>query len=63
MSCATGTVEYESEHLQFFFVAQEFSPGSNGRKTTMGVYVRDLILGQVCFLTSAFRMEITTLFL
>jgi hypothetical protein len=60
MLCATRSVEYESElnHLQIFFVVQEFSPGSNGRKTTMGVYVRDLILGQVCCLTSAFRMEI-----
>lgn len=45
------------------YLTQEFSPGSNGRNTTMGVYVRDLILGQVCFLTSAFRMEISTLFL
>ncbi|KAJ8428314.1 hypothetical protein Cgig2_015464 [Carnegiea gigantea] len=26
---------------------EEFSPGSNGRMTTMGVYVRDLLLGQV----------------
>lgn len=26
---------------------QEFSPGSNGRMTTMGVYIRDLLLGQV----------------
>ncbi|XP_027330588.1 pre-mRNA splicing factor SR-like 1 isoform X5 [Abrus precatorius] len=25
---------------------EEFSPGSNGRMTTMGVYVRDLLLGQ-----------------
>ncbi|KAK6932376.1 hypothetical protein RJ641_002000 [Dillenia turbinata] len=25
---------------------QEFSPGSNGRMTTMGVYVRELLLGQ-----------------
>ncbi|XP_020705859.1 pre-mRNA splicing factor SR-like 1 isoform X2 [Dendrobium catenatum] len=25
---------------------EEFSPGSNGRTTTMGVYVRDLLLGQ-----------------
>lgn len=31
---------------------QEFSPGSNGRMTTMGVYVRDLLLGQVSFLLS-----------
>lgn len=28
---------------------EEFAPGSNGRKTTMGVYVRDLILGQYYF--------------
>ncbi|XP_019055934.1 PREDICTED: pre-mRNA-splicing factor 38B-like isoform X4 [Nelumbo nucifera] len=25
---------------------EEFSPGSNGRVTTMGVYIRDLLLGQ-----------------
>ncbi|XP_039008715.1 pre-mRNA splicing factor SR-like 1 isoform X2 [Hibiscus syriacus] len=25
---------------------EEFSPGSSGRTTTMGVYVRDLLLGQ-----------------
>ncbi|XP_042505912.1 pre-mRNA splicing factor SR-like 1 isoform X2 [Macadamia integrifolia] len=25
---------------------EEFAPGSNGRMTTMGVYVRDLLLGQ-----------------
>ncbi|KAL5988546.1 hypothetical protein ACLOJK_036311 [Asimina triloba] len=25
---------------------KEFSPGSNGRMTTMGVYARDLLLGQ-----------------
>jgi len=30
-----------------FFCLQEFSPGSNGRMTTMGVYVRDLLLGLV----------------
>lgn len=29
------------------FCFQEFSPGSSGRLTTMGVYVRDLLLGQV----------------
>ncbi|XP_051180650.1 pre-mRNA splicing factor SR-like 1 isoform X5 [Lolium perenne] len=29
---------------------EEFSPGSNGRMTTMGVYVRDLILGQCLIL-------------
>lgn len=28
---------------------QEFSPGSNGRMTTMGLYVRDLLLGQVSY--------------
>ncbi|KAL5224428.1 hypothetical protein ABZP36_011067 [Zizania latifolia] len=28
---------------------EEFSPGSNGKMTTMGVYVRDLILGQYYF--------------
>ncbi|GAU36779.1 hypothetical protein TSUD_213460 [Trifolium subterraneum] len=30
-------------------VFQEFSPGSNGRMTTMGVYIRDLLLGQYYF--------------
>ena len=29
---------------------QEFAPGSNGKSTTMGVYVRDLLLGQVYLL-------------
>lgn len=28
---------------------EEFSPGSNGRMTTMGVYTRDLLLGQYYF--------------
>ncbi|EMS52731.1 hypothetical protein TRIUR3_17316 [Triticum urartu] len=28
---------------------EEFSPGSNGKMTTMGVYVRDVILGQYYF--------------
>ncbi|KAF3341570.1 Pre-mRNA-splicing factor 38B [Carex littledalei] len=28
---------------------EEFSPGSNGKMTTMGVYVRDLVLGQYYF--------------
>ncbi|XP_020554868.1 pre-mRNA splicing factor SR-like 1 isoform X2 [Sesamum indicum] len=28
---------------------QEFSPGSDGRMTTMGVYIRDLLLGQYYF--------------
>lgn len=37
-----------SLHYTFIpFLFQEFSPGSNGRKTTMGLYVRDLLLGQV----------------
>jgi hypothetical protein len=39
--------------MYYFFMMQEFSPGSNGRMTTMGVYVRDLILGQVCILSSS----------
>lgn len=29
-------------------VLQEFSPGSSGKMSTMGAYVRDLLLGQVC---------------
>lgn len=33
--------------LSLWFVFQEFSPGSTGRMTTMGAYVRDLLLGQV----------------
>ncbi|XP_028087639.1 pre-mRNA splicing factor SR-like 1 isoform X4 [Camellia sinensis] len=28
---------------------EEFSPGSNGQMTTMGVYVRDLLLGQEAY--------------
>jgi len=28
---------------------EEFAPGSNGKSTTMGVYVRDLLLGQYYF--------------
>ncbi|KAG0466231.1 hypothetical protein HPP92_017811 [Vanilla planifolia] len=28
---------------------EEFSPGSNGRMTTMGIYARDLLLGQYYF--------------
>lgn len=37
----------------FILRLQEFSPGSNGRMTTMGVYIRDLLLGQVrCYLNS-----------
>lgn len=32
---------------------EEFSPGSNGKMTTMGVYVRDVILGQVYLLNCA----------
>ncbi|XP_058748058.1 pre-mRNA splicing factor SR-like 1 isoform X3 [Vicia villosa] len=33
---------------------EEFSPGSNGRMTTMGVYIRDLLLGQ----SSTTRMQV-----
>lgn len=36
---------FEHKLKSLFF--QEFSPGSSGRMTTMGVYVRDLLLGQV----------------
>lgn len=36
---------------------QEFSPGSNGRTTTMGVYVRDLLLGQVSFFQVCFIIK------
>lgn len=36
--------------LNYGAVFQEFSPGSNGRMTTMGVYIRDLLLGQVRYL-------------
>uniref|UniRef100_A0A0E0DWQ1 Pre-mRNA-splicing factor 38 n=1 Tax=Oryza meridionalis TaxID=40149 RepID=A0A0E0DWQ1_9ORYZ len=32
---------------------EEFSPGSNGKMTTMGVYVRDLLLGQCPLVTQA----------
>ncbi|XP_050946228.1 pre-mRNA splicing factor SR-like 1 isoform X3 [Cucumis melo] len=33
---------------------EEFSPGSHGRMTTMGVYVRDLLLGQVSITLTPF---------
>ncbi|KAK6932373.1 Pre-mRNA-splicing factor 38 [Dillenia turbinata] len=38
---------------------EEFSPGSNGRMTTMGVYVRDLLLGQYYFDTLFPRTPVT----
>ncbi|KAF8412873.1 hypothetical protein HHK36_000845 [Tetracentron sinense] len=38
---------------------EEFSPGSNGRMTTMGVYVRDLLLGQMG-LKMEIKKELTT---
>lgn len=41
----------------FVFPFQKFSPGSNGRMTTMGVYVRDLLLGQVSFLQACFSFQ------
>lgn len=41
-------ITYIVTHQNPIIVSQEFSPGSNGRVTTMGVYVRDLLLGQVC---------------
>jgi hypothetical protein len=41
----------------FVFLFQKFSPGSNGRMTTMGVYVRDLLLGQVSFLQACFSFQ------
>lgn len=37
---------------------EEFSPGLNGRMTTMGVYVRDLLLGQYYFDTLFPRIPI-----
>lgn len=40
------------KHNMFLTSVQEFSPGSNGRMATMGVYVRDLLLGQVSLLLS-----------
>ncbi|GMH05144.1 hypothetical protein Nepgr_006984 [Nepenthes gracilis] len=42
---------------------EEFSPGSNGRMTTMGVYARDLLLGQVWkLLKGHFQYYFDTLF-
>ncbi|CAK7338792.1 unnamed protein product [Dovyalis caffra] len=40
---------------------EEFSPGSSGRKTTMGVYVRDLLLGQYYFDTLFPRIPVPVL--
>ncbi|KAL0905617.1 hypothetical protein M5K25_024050 [Dendrobium thyrsiflorum] len=40
---------------------EEFSPGSNGRMTTMGVYVRDLLLGQYYFDTLFPRVPVPVL--
>ncbi|KAK6917364.1 Pre-mRNA-splicing factor 38 [Dillenia turbinata] len=40
---------------------EEFSPGSNGRMTTMGVYVRDLLLGQYYFDTLFPRIPVAVL--
>ncbi|KAG5052903.1 Pre-mRNA-splicing factor 38B [Glycine soja] len=40
---------------------EEFSPGSNGRMTTMGVYVRDLLLGQYYFDTLFPRIPVPVL--
>ncbi|BBG92726.1 PRP38 family protein [Prunus dulcis] len=40
---------------------EEFSPGSNGRTTTMGVYVRDLLLGQYYFDTLFPRIPVPVL--
>lgn len=37
---------------------EEFSPGSSGRMTTMGVYVRDLLLGQYYFDTLLPRIPV-----
>ncbi|GLU10621.1 hypothetical protein SLE2022_274110 [Rubroshorea leprosula] len=37
---------------------EEFSPGSNGRRTTMGVYVHDLLLGQYYFDTLFLRIPV-----
>ncbi|XP_019055933.1 PREDICTED: pre-mRNA-splicing factor 38B-like isoform X3 [Nelumbo nucifera] len=36
---------------------EEFSPGSNGRVTTMGVYIRDLLLGQAAFYSRGFQLK------
>uniref|UniRef100_A0A803LR78 Pre-mRNA-splicing factor 38 n=1 Tax=Chenopodium quinoa TaxID=63459 RepID=A0A803LR78_CHEQI len=38
---------------------EEFSPGSSGKMTTMGVYVRDLLLGQYYFDTLFPRIPVT----
>jgi hypothetical protein len=48
------SVEHEFEFESVFSLVQKFTPGSNQRETTMGVYVRDLILGQVCSLNFCF---------
>ncbi|KAI0491641.1 hypothetical protein KFK09_025901 [Dendrobium nobile] len=40
---------------------EEFSPGSNGRMTTMGIYVRDLLLGQYYFDTLFPRVPVPVL--
>lgn len=40
---------------------EEFSPGSDGRMTTMGVYVRDLLLGQYYFDTLLPRIPVPVL--
>ncbi|KAL2499077.1 PRP38 family protein [Abeliophyllum distichum] len=40
---------------------EEFSPGSNGRMTTIGVYVRDLLLGQYYFDTLLPRIPVPVL--
>ncbi|GFQ06896.1 pre-mRNA-splicing factor 38b [Phtheirospermum japonicum] len=51
------TVIFKSVRMDGFYSSscismipvKEFSPGSSGRMTTMGVYVRDLLLGQYYF--------------
>ncbi|KAJ6766763.1 PRP38 FAMILY PROTEIN [Salix purpurea] len=45
----------------FGIIFQEFSPGSSGRKTTMGIYVRDLLLGQYYFDTLFPRIPVPVL--
>ncbi|KAL9259231.1 Pre-mRNA splicing factor SR-like 1-like protein [Drosera capensis] len=40
---------------------EEFSPGSNGKMTTMGVYLRDLLLGQYYFDTLFPRVPVPVL--
>ncbi|XP_027179214.1 pre-mRNA splicing factor SR-like 1 isoform X1 [Coffea eugenioides] len=40
---------------------EEFAPGSNGRMTTMGVYIRDLLLGQYYFDTLFPRIPVPVL--